>query len=356
MKNRRKRISVSGIIFLLGIGTLGLQLYHLISEENIYQILTGVVPPIIISIGLIFAAVWIYRSPLATQHLVRLLGWVVGGAVALVALGSAFMLYQISHGAEMSDAVFMIGNWAATGGLGGTFVGYYETKLLETQSELVEERDLVAEERASLERQNQRLEKLSYVVSHDIRNPLNVAKGRMELARETGDVSELDPALDALDRMNEIIEDTLDMARSGQPVDEDERETVSLEEMAEESWRGVETKDASLDVVGNLDFEADPSRLRNVFENLFRNAIEHGGQDVTVRVGPLQNTSGFFVEDDGAGISSDEDIFEPGFTTNTDGTGLGLSIVHDIVTAHGWDIAVKSSNGGARFEVKGIAE
>ncbi|TKX52357.1 HAMP domain-containing sensor histidine kinase, partial [Halorubrum sp. SP9] len=55
---------------------------------------------------------------------------------------------------------------------------------------------------------------------------------------------------------------------------------------------------------------ADKSRLKQVFENLFRNSIEHGGSDVTVTVGELDD--GFYIEDDGPGISSEEydDIFE----------------------------------------------
>lgn len=354
MDNRLKRVVISGMIFFLGITTLGFHLYHLLEEGNIYQILTGVLPPMIISVGLMVAGVWIYRSSLLDGYLVRFFGWVLGGAVALAALGGALMLYQITHGAEISDAGFMIGNWAATGGLGGTFIGYYETKLLEVQSELAGERDTLAEQQASLERQNQRLERFSHVVSHDLRNPLHVAKGRIELAKETEDLSELDGTITALDRMNAIIEDALEMARSGQALDESETEVVELREIAEECWNVVETADASLEVVGTLRFEADERRLCRAFENLFRNAIEHGGGDVRVTIGPLTNDSGFYVEDNGSGLPSSEEIFEPGFTTNSDGTGLGLAIVHDIVTAHGWDMTATSANGGAQFEINNV--
>lgn len=354
MDNHLKRVLIPGMIFFLGVLTLGVHLYHLLEEGDIYQILTGVLPPMSISIGLMVAAVWIYRSSLVDGYLLRLFGWVLGGAVALAALGGALLLYQISHGAEISDAVFMIGNWAATGGLGGTFIGYYETKLLEVQAELAEERDTLVEQQASLERQNQRLERFSHVVSHDLRNPLTVAKGYIELAKDTGDMSELDSSITALERMDSIIEDSLDMARAGQALEESEKEVVHLREIAENCWGVVETADASMEVVGPLQFEADESRLCRAFENLFRNAIEHGGGNVRVTIGPLPDESGFYVEDDGCGLPSSKDIFEPGFTTNPDGTGLGLAIVHDIVRAHGWDMAATSANGGARFEIKNV--
>lgn len=354
---RCRRVGVSGSIFLLGLVTFLIHSYHFINEGSVYQILTGVAPPMSVSVGLMLVGVWVYHSSIEGKYIVRLLGWVIGGAIALAGLGGALLLYQITHGAEMSDAIFMIANWAATGGLGGTIVGYYELQLIETRDELAEEKDILAEQRAGLERQNERLERITQIISHDIRNPLNVAEGRMELAKEREDVSELEPAVDALERMNAIIGDTLEIAQCGEPVDEEEKEVISLEDLAEESWTGVGTVDGELDIIGDIQFSGDLSRLRNVFENLFRNAIEHGGQDVTVTVGLLKDASGIYIEDDGVGIPEDVDVFEAGFTTNTDGTGLGLSIVRDIVTAHGWNVSVTSSaNGGARFEITGVSE
>ena len=94
-----------------------------------------------------------------------------------------------------------------------------------------------------------------------------------------------------------------------------------------------------------------------MFENLFRNSVEHGGADVVVRVGDLPDGSGIYVEDDGAGIPADErdEVFVDGFTTEASGTGLGLTIIQQVVSAHGWEIAVtESAEGGARFEITGM--
>jgi signal transduction histidine kinase len=94
-----------------------------------------------------------------------------------------------------------------------------------------------------------------------------------------------------------------------------------------------------------------------VLENLFRNAIEHGRSDVTIRVGTLSDETGFYVEDDGPGIPSDtrDEVFEQGYSTADDGTGFGLSIVREIAEAHGWEIsATDSAEGGARFEIRGV--
>ena len=119
----------------------------------------------------------------------------------------------------------------------------------------------------------------------------------------------------------------------------------------------VETGTAELRLAEDLTFTADETRLQRLFENLFRNALDHGGPDVTVTVGVLPDRSGFYVSDDGPGIPEDEreSVLEPGYTTHEEGTGFGLAIVSEVVTAHGWEIQVTESDaGGARFEIRGV--
>ena len=145
-----------------------------------------------------------------------------------------------------------------------------------------------------------------------------------------------------------MIEDLLQLARDGQPIDE--TEPVSLETAAREAWKMVETPEATLAVAGDREFEADPDRLASLLENLFRNAIEHAGPDVTVTVEPT--TAGFAVEDDGPGIPPEdrETVFDSGYTTDEQGTGFGLAIVSEIATAHDWSVEIEEgTDGGARF-------
>lgn len=154
--------------------------------------------------------------------------------------------------------------------------------------------------------------------------------------------------------MEQLIDDLLVLARQGQAIDS--CEMVSLAAIADNCWGMVGHENASLVVTDDFNFEFDPDRLQQLFENLFRNAIEHGGDDVTIRVGPL-DSEGFYVEDDGPGIPNEkrEAIFDTGFTTNRDDTGFGLAIVKEIVEAHDWSIVVTNSDKcGARFEVTNI--
>jgi PAS domain S-box-containing protein len=200
-----------------------------------------------------------------------------------------------------------------------------------------------------LKRQNEQLDEFAGIVSHDLRNPLNVARGHLGIATESCDHDSLDEVEHSLDRMETIIDDVLALARQGQSISD--TETVSLDEIAKKAWEHVDTPSMELEIVETNQFEADPDRLLQLFENLFRNAREHAGPDVTVTVGTEEGT--FFVEDDGPGIPEDDrdDVLDSGYTTAAEGTGFGLAIVSEIAAAHGWSVTVTEAEaGGARFE------
>ena len=196
----------------------------------------------------------------------------------------------------------------------------------------------------------QRLEEFTSVVSHDLRNPLNVATGRLELVTEECDSDHLDSLQRALERMEALISDLLTLARDGREVTD--AQPVDLATIANRCWENVETEQGRLLTMTDQTVLADSSRLKQVFENLFRNAVEHGGADVTVTVG--ERDGGFYVEDDGSGIPLDERdaVFEAGYSQSTSGTGFGLSIVKQIATAHDWQIRIiDGTDGGTRFEI-----
>lgn len=210
--------------------------------------------------------------------------------------------------------------------------------------------DRVERER-QLRQQNDRLDEFASVISHDLRSPLNVAQGRAALLAEQAESKHLDPLLRSLDRIEAIVEDTLTLARQGSTISE--TEPISLTDLIGKCWATVDTSDATIDIVDEMTFQGDPDRLRHVFENLFRNAVEHGESDVTVRVG-RHGEQGVYVEDDGPGIPADkrEEVFEPGHSSASGGTGFGLTIVKRIVEAHGWELSVTDgTDGGARFEI-----
>ncbi len=261
------------------------------------------------------------------------------------------------------------------------------------------------ERERELARQNERLEEFASVVSHDLRNPLNVAEGQLEIARATGADASFDAVERAHDRMESRIEGLLDLARQGRAAGE--TAAVDLAGLSRAAWESVGTGAARLELEDGLPtVEADRERLRQLFENLFSNAVSHGtggstarpteravephttdggsgsggtdggnaesdadrgrheaadggaegsGSHLTVTVGPLDG--GFYVADDGVGLPDTrlDRVFEPGYSTGEDGTGFGLAIVRSIAEAHGWSVAAtEGADGGARFEFTGV--
>jgi PAS domain S-box-containing protein len=268
-----------------------------------------------------------------------------------------------------------------------------------------------AEYKANVERQKERLDEFASIVSHDLRNPLDVARGRLRLAEADPSPEHLAVVERSLDRMQELIDDLLALARQGETVTD--IRPVAVGNAVEQAWRSVPTGTATLetDIEGSI--MADPTRLQQLFENLVRNSVEHGsassrtgsdssvdhgstsGQpesdssvehgspapppdddappdangsevsdhsradagELTVTVGTLDDGTGFYVEDDGAGIPEDErgTVFRSGYSTSESGTGFGLAIVREIAEAHGWGVTVtESESGGARFEFRGV--
>ena len=218
-----------------------------------------------------------------------------------------------------------------------------------------------------LRTQNKYLDEFASIVSHDLQGPLMGIRASADIALQTEDPSHAKEVIDAVDRMDDLVGDLLALARSGERVADPE--PVSLAPLVEDTWRQVWTPDAELEIASSCRLRADPARLGQLLENLFRNAVEHntgeqqrshttdgsGDPTLSVTVGCCQN--GFYVADDGVGIpeSEREQIFERGYTTDADGTGLGLSIVAEIADAHGWEVrATQSKTGGARIDVTGV--
>ncbi len=221
--------------------------------------------------------------------------------------------------------------------------------------------------REEVQEQHRLFDQFASYVSHDLRTPLQVSVGALELARE-GDES----ALDRIERANERIEEIIDDLRA---LSKGDRSDVLLSEevidaldvgvegtelapLVESVWdvNGTDAAELVLDVPAGTQVVSEPGTLRPLIENLLKNAIEHVGPDVTVRVGTTER--GFYVEDDGEGIPEDEreNVLEDGYTTAEDGTGTGLAIVTRTVEQQDWELTITegATGSGARIEITDV--
>ena len=256
------------------------------------------------------------------------------------------------------------GSWVwietlATNNQHPTLDGYINSsRVITTRKEYEQELERATER---LERKNQQLERLAQVISHDLKTPLSTAEktvARLEHEIQEGDDVErtLEDLRTTHERLRDFTEHLPRLARESvsvqDPVD------CSLRDVATEAWEVVDTGVLSLKVEDDKTLEGDRRRLRQMFENLFTNTVEHAVDNTpssssasTVRVGT--DAAGFYVADDGPGVEAGEDdeIFRYGMCTG-DGSGVGLAIVRTIVESHGWSITVEESeSGGACFVV-----
>lgn len=315
----------------------------LFSDNFVFGLITNL--PFLLVIG--YAGHWLDKSELTVERYPRIGKWFAGGVVGFLAI-NAIMIVVWPTGATYND--IMWGLFAATvGGAGGITMGLFEARAIERA--IAAERQ--AMERTRIEERNDRLDEFAGIVSHDLRNPLNVASGHLALERENHDSEHLDSIADAHERMESLIEDLLRLARSGQDIENVEQ--IHLPEMLKLCWDNVATANATIEIDVDRTIRADRNRFRQMFENLIRNSVEHGGENVTVTVGRLDD--GFYFEDDGPGIPPDERerAFEAGYSTSEGGTGFGLSIVKQVVEAHEWTIQITDgADGGVRFEITNV--
>ena len=220
--------------------------------------------------------------------------------------------------------------------------------------------------RRRLQAKNDRLDQVAATVSHDLRNPLQVADGYANvLASELDDpelVEYVDSISESHERMDEIIEDVLTLARQGDEMTE--QEPLAFGTVVEAAWDNVETGEAALSIGSDGTVHADRTRLLTLLENLIRNSVEHASTDggsTTGAAAPVTVTAellpeGFTIADDGPGIPRDhaDDVFEYGYTTSDGGTGLGLAIVRTVAHSHGWAVDLDDGHDGARFVFTGV--
>jgi len=344
----RPRQVGTGILIILSLVGPVVGIRTLLSSDSSSVVFIGVgtlFPPFVTAVLLLYISRYYNHHLGDTLLITSSIGSVL--LAMLFALTAASIIWgQRTLGVRMADPLILITEMMLGGALFGLIYGHYYGLSL-TQRRQLQQKTL------QLRQQNERLDEFASMVSHDLRNPLNVAQGRLELAQRDGDLAHLEMVRDAHNRMATLIENILDLAQTQQfTVD---RQPVEIESVVNQSWDHVETNEGTL--VANLDgvIAADTGQLQRLFENLFRNAVEHGGTTVTITVGELEN--GFYVEDDGPGIPEEDrdDVLERGFSTAADNTGFGLAIVASIARAHDWTISIaESADGGARILVTDV--
>jgi signal transduction histidine kinase len=332
---------ISGLVSSIGVVMTVFHSGNLLAQKNLPGFIAAGVP-LMLSLLLAYAGVWILLTNLNRDQMARIVGWLTIGIIGTEFMTLMTVFQQHSEGSPVQGDIFTMLNLVSFGGVFGFLIGWHDIQRKKKSQKLMESK-------TRLEEKNESLENFVKIASHDLRNPLGTAKTRLRLAKKEfdGDAQNISEAEDAVRRMEDMIQDLLSLARDDDSIDR--MDEVSLEELSKRAWNHTNTEDVDLSVdLQDYRIQADRERLRRVLENIFRNGVEHGGDEVVV--GRAQE--GFFIEDNGPGMSEDEkkEAFDQGYTKSETGTGLGLRIVEKISEAHGWSVDIsEGQKGGVRF-------
>jgi signal transduction histidine kinase len=210
-------------------------------------------------------------------------------------------------------------------------------------------------------------------ITHDIRTPLTIIKGDIEVAlmqeRTARSYREvLESNLEEVERIGKLVEDLLTLSRGNRGDLNLRVRGVHLDMLLREIRRQYQEAAAAKDITLSLyleeevEMEGDTDRLRQVLVNLVENALHYtpAGGKIELSLFQEENTARILVRDTGVGIETQDlpHIFEPFYRgaqqSNYQGYGLGLAICQHIVSAHGGTIRVESQvgpEGGTTFFV-----
>jgi PAS domain S-box-containing protein len=204
-------------------------------------------------------------------------------------------------------------------------------------------------------------------LAHEIANPLNwiyttVQLMQLQLAKQEKDPdgswkTQLQDIHDEIGRLSSLLREFRSLAR---PLQLHVTAIQTKDFLAEvEKVMAPDLESAAVQTEHSISAElpvlnVDGERLRQVFLNIYKNAIEAmpSGGKLSVRIYPEAGNAIIEITDTGAGIPEDVDIFAPFATTKDKGTGLGLMVVRQIIAAHDGSISYTSRSGqGTTFRI-----
>ena len=218
---------------------------------------------------------------------------------------------------------------------------------------------------ARLESLLERQERFLHDASHELRTPVTIARGHLEvLERTNGGAAEVGVALDELSRMERILERLLLLARADQP-DFVELQEIELDRFLEDvfvRWSEIAPRAWRLGTLAYGTLRADPEQLRIALDSLLENAVKYSEPGDRIELSSRATGSKVTIEiaDEGIGVPDEAHalIFErfaradAARTRAAGGVGLGLAIVDTIVKAHGGRCSVSRRERGSVFAVE----
>ncbi len=224
-----------------------------------------------------------------------------------------------------------------------------------------EKYDRVMAEVEAIERSQKLLEganRITSMVRHDLRSPLQSIKNAVHIIRRSPDKAE--DMLDVIDKAADFASKILNELRFITSPGTLKKERFDIVKVLEERIKSALIP-SNVNLVTDLPDEQvvnmDQTMISRVIDNLIRNAVEAMPEGGVLRVvmEVENNMFDLIVEDTGVGISAEDiqNIFQPFYTTKSSGTGLGLYYTKLAIKSHGGKIVFKSEEGkGTSFHIR----
>ena len=276
-------------------------------------------------------------------------------SIGFVVLAAASLADLISFYAKNGDYHFYLWNWGVLGFIVSLIV-MIGVKFMRSHEQVVR----YSKELELFNNELQRSEKMEIIselaasVAHEVRNPLQVTRGFMQLLTEKSNAGQqeyLGLALKELDRASAIITDFLTFAKP-------EMEQISLLNLSEElrhvagilhPLANLEGGTIQLDVPNDIYIAGNSSKLKQAMINLVKNSIEALNDEGTVKIWAMKDRGKavIYIRDNGIGMDMNElsRLGEPYFSNKTKGTGLGLMVTFRIIEAMNGKILFTSHKG-----------
>lgn len=220
-----------------------------------------------------------------------------------------------------------------------------------------------AARRAAAEQASRAKDEFLATLSHELRNPLSAIAASAEVLQHAQLPAAAREPIGIIRRQAEhlkrLLQDLLDVARTVYGKVTLELRSLELVEFAREvatGWAGAASRQVELDVSGErCRVRADPTRLRQMIENLLDNAHKFGGRRIALAVAAAGGYARLSVRDDGEGIDAEllGRLFEPfvqggqSIERSRGGLGLGLALVQGLAREHGGLVEAHSAGRGA---------
>lgn len=196
-----------------------------------------------------------------------------------------------------------------------------------------------------LKRQKEELSEFAHAMNHDLQNRLHNIKGYAALVQKRNDLTYAKKIEQLVSNASDLLRESVALADAGLIVEKTRGVDLSL--LVRETARNTIPEDISFAQDPLPKVACDRTKVIQVFQNLFENAVIHGSpRTIEVRQQKAKDGIAIRITNDGIPISLEHhsQVFDHKFTTRKIGGGLGLAIIRKVVEAHGWEISLEPTS------------